>query len=96
MNGYNHAEKPLISLSIFDQIPKHDAISYLIAIKACAQIAMLRRARNLYQQISANFPSYTEDIRIMNALIDMFGKVNKNSIKFHIELHFLVCECNLS
>jgi hypothetical protein len=77
MKGYNNAEKPLITLSIFDKIPQPDAISYLSAINACAQIAMLRRARNLYEQISRNFPSYQKDIRIMNALIDMFGKVNK-------------------
>ena len=78
MKGYTQADKPLKALSIFEQIPKVDAISYLIAIKACAQIAMLRRARNLYQQILTNFSSYYKDIRIMNALTDMFGKVNKN------------------
>ncbi|CAF0805028.1 unnamed protein product [Rotaria sordida] len=35
---------------------------------------MLRRARILYKQILCYFPSYKEDIRIMSALIDMFGK----------------------
>ncbi|CAF1246072.1 unnamed protein product [Rotaria sp. Silwood1] len=74
MKGYIYAQKPLTALSIFDKIPKLDAISYLIAINACAQIAMLRRARILYEQILCHFPSYKEDIRIMNALIDMFGK----------------------
>jgi hypothetical protein len=77
MNGYNHVRTPLIALSIFDKISKPDAISYLIAINACAQIAMLRRARSLYKQILCDFTSYKEDIRIMNALIDMFGKVNE-------------------
>jgi hypothetical protein len=76
MKGYNHAQKPLITLSIFDKIPQPDAISYLIAINSCAQIAMLRRARILYEKILRNLPSYQKDIRIMNALIDMFGKVN--------------------
>ncbi|CAF1373777.1 unnamed protein product [Rotaria magnacalcarata] len=74
MKGYIYAQTPLIALSIFDKIPKPDTISYLIAINACAQISMLRRARILYEQILSNFPSYKEDIRIMNALIDMFGK----------------------
>jgi hypothetical protein len=77
MNGYNSAQKPLMMLSIFDQIPQPDAMSYLIAINACAQIAMLRRARILYQQIGRNFPAYEKDIRIMNALINMFGKVDQ-------------------
>ncbi|CAF0935592.1 unnamed protein product [Rotaria sordida] len=35
---------------------------------------MLRRARILYKQILYYFPSYKEDIRIMSALIDMYGK----------------------
>jgi hypothetical protein len=77
MQGYNYTQKPLITLSIFDKLSKPDVISYLISIKACAQIAMLRRAQTLYQRIVTNFPSYQNDIRIMNALIDMFGKVNK-------------------
>jgi hypothetical protein len=77
MKGYNSIQKPLITLSIFNQISKPDSISYLTAINACAQIAMLRRARTLYHQITQNLPTYEKDLRIMNALIDMFGKVNK-------------------
>lgn len=76
MKSYIYAQTPLTALSIFDTIPKPDSISYLIAINACSQIAMLRRARILYKRISCCLPSYKEDIRIMNALINMFGKVN--------------------
>jgi hypothetical protein len=80
MKGYIHTGTPLTALDIFDKIPAPDAISYLIAIQACAQIAMLRRARTLYQRISCDFPLYTNDSRIMNALIDMFGKVSKKQL----------------
>lgn len=90
MKGYNYAEKPLITLSIFDQISQPDTISYLIAINACAQIAMLRRAKSLYQQICKNFPSYQADIRIMNALITMFGKVTKY-INSNSNIFLFVC-----
>lgn len=87
MKGYNYIEKPLITLSIFEQILQPDAISYLILINSCSQIAMLRRAKLLYQQISKDFPSYEKDLRIMNALIDTFGKVNRLKFEYIFFYH---------
>lgn len=76
MKGYNIAQKPLTTLKIFDELSRPDSISYLIGINAAAQVGMQRRARNLYQRIQQNLPSFETNLRIMSALIDMFGKVN--------------------
>lgn len=94
MKGYNTIQEPLITLSIFDRISKPDAVSYLRAINACAQIAMSRRAHNLYQRIVQHLPAYQTDLRIMNALIDMFGKVNERRIEHSFISVLLVCGCH--
>nr|GMD77328.1 pentatricopeptide repeat-containing protein At4g14820 [Ipomoea batatas] len=77
ISGYAESDQPQEALKLFNEMQaasriRPDQVAMLSVISACANLGALDQAKHIHMFVKKN--GFEEDLRINNALIDMYGK----------------------